>query len=214
MQIRFSDVWVSMFELSMGHAAPPTHCPSHQLQITAQGPSRHLLSPIHNPAPGGGALSQGADGARGSAGLRASEHPRLHLQSGRSSAGERLLCRGEGESRSGLCCCLGCLGRFCLDQGNVASRVSVLMAWCAGNHFTIRSLSSVHHRHNHPHHREPEVIPIDVIRVVLKLSRTTARASSFRVLMWMILSMFDGRHTVYRCLRDAQSICMPNPHQA
>ena len=54
----------------------------------------------------------------------------------------------------GLCCCLG---RFCLDQGNVASRVSVLMAWCAGNHFTIPSLSSVHHRHNHPHHGEPGV---------------------------------------------------------
>ena len=111
--IRFSDVWVLMFERSMGRTAPPTHCLSHQLQITAEGPSGHGRrhpAVAHPPptlrlVPGGGAPSQGPGREGRSAGPGASEHPRLRLEFGKSSGGQRLLCRGG--LRSGLCCCLG-----------------------------------------------------------------------------------------------------------
>ena len=65
-----------------------------------------------HPGPGGGALSQGAERKRGSAGIHASSHPRLCRQPGTSSAGQRLLCRGDGFSVD-LRCCL----RVCSDQG-------------------------------------------------------------------------------------------------
>ena len=45
---------------------------------------------------GGGALSQGPEWARRSAGPRASGHPPIRLESGKASGGQRLLCRGEG----------------------------------------------------------------------------------------------------------------------
>ena len=99
MQIRFSDLQVLVFEQSMCHTAPTTHC----LSPVADHSTR-LISPRHRKPPccrpstahpaGGGALSQGPDGARRSAGPRASGHPHLRLQSGKASGGQRLLRRG------------------------------------------------------------------------------------------------------------------------
>ena len=101
MQIRFSDLQVLVFE-SMCHTAPPTHClpPVADHSIRPISP-RHRVPPCcrpstTHPAPGGGALSQGPEWARRSAGPRASEHPPIRLQSGKASGGQRLLCRGEG----------------------------------------------------------------------------------------------------------------------
>ena len=100
MQIRFSDLQVLVFEQSMCHTAPTTHCLSpvadHSTRLISP---RHRKPPCCHPSttlPGRGALSQGPDEARRSAGPRASGHPQLRLESGTSSGGQRLLCRGEG----------------------------------------------------------------------------------------------------------------------
>ena len=61
---------------------------------------RHRKPPCCHPSTthpaGGGAPSQGPDGARRSAGPRASGHPRIRLESRKASGGQRLLRRGEG----------------------------------------------------------------------------------------------------------------------
>ena len=115
MQIRFSDLQVLVFEQSMCHTAPTTHC----LSPVADHSTR-LISPRHrkpfccHPSTTHpvcrGALSHGPEWARRSAGPRASGHPQLRLQSGRSSGGQRLLCRGEGN--------LGRLGSGDVDVGS------------------------------------------------------------------------------------------------
>ena len=152
------DVWVSMFELSMAHTAPPTHCLSPAADHSTRPISpRHRAPPFCRPST---TLRQAEELYRraltGMEDQLGAVHP--DTLSSVSNLADLLQAKGSfAEARGisvGLCCCLG---RFCLDQGNVASRVSVLMAWCAGNHFTIPSLSSVHHRHNHPHHGEPGV---------------------------------------------------------
>ena len=102
MQIRFSDLQVLVFEQSMCHtASPPTHCLSPVADHSTRPISpRHRKPPCCHPSTthpaGGGALSQGPDGARRSTGPCASGHPPIRLQSGTSSGGQRLLCRGEG----------------------------------------------------------------------------------------------------------------------
>ena len=80
MQIRFSDLQVLVFEESMCHTAPTTHCVSpvadHSTRLILL---RHRTPPCCHPSTthpaGGGALSQGPDRARRSAGPRASGDP-------------------------------------------------------------------------------------------------------------------------------------------
>ena len=101
MQIRFSDLQVLVFEQSMCHTAPTTHC----LSPVADHSTR-LISPRHRKPPcchpstthpaGRGALSQGPCRLGRSAGPCASGHPPLRLESRRSSGGQRFVCRGEG----------------------------------------------------------------------------------------------------------------------
>ena len=103
-----------MFEQSMCHTASPTHCLSPVADHSTRPISlRHGAPPCCHPSTthpaGGGALSQGPDGARRSAGPRASGHPHLRAEFGDSSGGQRLRHRGD----AGLCCCLG---RFCLNK--------------------------------------------------------------------------------------------------
>ena len=64
--LRFSNVWVLMFDLSMGHIAPPTHClPPVADHSTRPISPRHRVPPCCHPSTthpaGGGALSQGPD---------------------------------------------------------------------------------------------------------------------------------------------------------
>ena len=146
------------------------HIAFHQLRITARGPSRHGIGrhpavvhpqPTLRPAPGGGAVSQGPD---------------LRLEPGRASGGQRFLCRGDGN----LGRCVVAWGGSAWIKGHVASRVSVLMAWCAENHFTTSSLSPLHiiRGHHHLHHREPDS---DIVtRVVEKKFKTLSRQEYHR----------------------------------
>ena len=153
-----SDVRVSMFELSMGHAAPPTHCPSPVGKNSTRPISpRHRAPPCCRPST---TLRQAEELHRRALTGREDQLGPVHPSTLDSVWYLAVLLETKGSFAEAMGISVGsrrCLGRFCLDQGNVASRVSVLMAWCAGNHFTIPSLSSVHHRHNHPHHGEPGV---------------------------------------------------------
>ena len=131
LQTRFWDLQVLMFD-PMGHTTPPTHRLSPVADHSTRPISpRHRKPPCCHPSTthpaGGGAPSQGPDGARRSAGPRASGHPPIRLESGKASGGERLRCRGEGSlSRVDLCCCLG---RFCLEG---MSRWEVGGSWRSG----------------------------------------------------------------------------------
>ena len=100
---------------------PFTSCGSQYKAHLATAWGATLLSSTTHLA-GGGALSQGPEGARRSARPRASEHPRLRAEFGDSSGGQRLRCRGD----AGLCCCWG---RFCLEG---MSRWEVGGSWRSG----------------------------------------------------------------------------------
>ena len=152
MQMRFSDVWVSMFELSMGHAAPPTHCPSHQLQITAEGPSRHGIGrhpAVAHPQPCARPRSSIAGPWRG---FKISWALCIRTPSNPSGVWQifwrpQAPSQRRGEPRSGFCCCLGRSCKSGLSSHGLVCRESL--------HNTVIVL--VHHRHNHPHHGEPGV---------------------------------------------------------
>ena len=83
------DVWTINVPHCTTNTLPFTSCGSQYKAHLAAAWGATLLS-------GGGALSQGPDRIRRSAGPRASGHPPIRLQSRRSSGGQRLLCRGEG----------------------------------------------------------------------------------------------------------------------
>ena len=202
------DVWVLMFELSKGHATPPTHCPS---QVGDH--STMPISPRHRAPPC----------CRPSTTLRQAEELHRRALTGR----EGQLGPVHPDTLSSVCemaVLLEAKGSFAEARGISVGIVLlggsawIREMWQVGSQFSWPGVRGITSQYRHC----PRCIIVIIIlimaslasllgfiSVVLKLSRPTARAPSFRVLMWM--SMFDGRYMVYRYLRNAQSTGIPNP---